>query len=97
MAFSEKKTELKRQIGELTEKLQLAEQGKGNAQKRVLVLGEQHKADPFGMVKSLRTNPTIIPDDSVNPRLARIQEKIAINKELVVALANSYVKDMLEV
>ncbi|KAL6963896.1 Arabinosyltransferase rra3 [Sarracenia purpurea var. burkii] len=97
VAVSEKNAELKRQIRELTDKLQLAEQGKDNAQKRVLVLGEQHKAGPFGTVKSLRTNPTVIPDDSVNPRLTKILEKIAISKELIVALANSNVKDMLDV
>ncbi|KAL6961288.1 hypothetical protein U1Q18_039055, partial [Sarracenia purpurea var. burkii] len=69
VVVSEKNTELKSQIRELTEKLQLAEQEKDNAQKRVLVFGEQHKDGPFGMIKSLRTNPTVIPDDSVNPRL----------------------------
>lgn len=96
-AVSEKNKELKKQIRELTEKIRLAEQGKDQAQKQVLVLGEQHKAGPFGTVKGLRTNPTVIPDESVNPRLAMILEKVAVNKELIVALANSNVKDMLEV
>ncbi|KAF5951626.1 hypothetical protein HYC85_009570 [Camellia sinensis] len=97
VAVSEKNKELKKQIRELTEKIRLAEQGKDQAQKQVLVLGEQHKAGPFGTVKGLRTNPTVIPDESVNPRLAKILEKVAVNKELIVALANSNVKDMLEV
>ncbi|KAI8025789.1 Arabinosyltransferase RRA3 [Camellia lanceoleosa] len=97
VAVSEKNAELKKQIRELTEKIRLAEQGKDQAQKQVLVLGEQHKAGPFGTVKGLRTNPTVIPDESVNPRLAKILEKVAVNKELIVALANSNVKDMLEV
>lgn len=97
VAVSEKNKELKKQIRELTEKIRLAEQGKDQAQKQVLVLGEQHKAGPFGTVKGLRTNPTVIPDESVNPRLAMILEKVAVNKELIVALANSNVKDMLEV
>ncbi|XWS21085.1 hypothetical protein CRYUN_Cryun30bG0025000 [Craigia yunnanensis] len=57
----------------------------------------QHKAGPFGTVKALRTNPTIVPDDSVNPRLAKILEEVAVRKELIVALANSNVKEMLEV
>ncbi|KAK6136756.1 hypothetical protein DH2020_029510 [Rehmannia glutinosa] len=96
VAASEKNAELKRQIRELTEKLQLAEQGKDNAQKEVLVLGEQKKAGPFGTVKGLRTNPTVVPDESVNPRLAKILEKVAINRELIVTLANSNVKEMLE-
>ncbi|KAK8683789.1 hypothetical protein V6N13_039838 [Hibiscus sabdariffa] len=97
VSLSEKKSKLKKQVRDLTEKLQLAEQGKDNAQKQVLVLGEQHKAGPFGTVKALRTNPTVVPDDSVNPRLAKILEKVVVQKEIIVALANSNVKEMLEV
>ncbi|KAI4298368.1 hypothetical protein L6164_031939 [Bauhinia variegata] len=97
MAESEKNAELKKQVRKLTERLRLAEQGKDQAQKQFLALGKQHKAGPFGTVKGLRTNPTVIPDDSVNPRLARILEKVAVGRELIVALANSNVKDMLEV
>ncbi|CAK7329734.1 unnamed protein product [Dovyalis caffra] len=97
VAESEKNAELKKQINVLTEKLRLAEQGKDHAEKQVLVLGEPHKAGPFGTVQGLRTNPTIVPDDSVNPRLAKILEEVAVGKELIVALANSNVKEMLEV
>lgn len=97
VSLSEKNSELKKQVRDLTERLQLAEQGKDQAQKQFLVLGEQHKAGPFGTVKALRTNPTVVPDDSVNPRLAKILEKVAVRKELIVALANSNVKEMLEV
>ncbi|KAK1369597.1 Glycosyltransferase [Heracleum sosnowskyi] len=97
ISASEKNAELKRQIRQLTERLQLAEQRKDQAQKQVLVLGEQHKAGSFGTVKGSRTNPTVVPDDSVNPRLSKILEKISVNKEVIVALANSNVKDMLEV
>ncbi|XP_059635241.1 arabinosyltransferase RRA3-like [Cornus florida] len=97
MGLSEKNAELRKQVRELTEKLRLAEQGKDNAQKQFMVLGEQHKAGPFGTVKGLRTNPTVIPDESVNPRLAKILEEVSVRKELVVALANSNVKDSLEV
>uniref|UniRef100_A0A5B7BHP7 Glycosyltransferase n=1 Tax=Davidia involucrata TaxID=16924 RepID=A0A5B7BHP7_DAVIN len=97
VAVSEKNAQLKKQIREFTEKLQLAEQGKDHAQKQVLVLGEQHKAGPFGTVKGLRTNPLVLSDESVNPRLAKILEKVAVSRELIVALANSNVKDMLEV
>lgn len=96
-SLSEKNAELKKQVRELNIKLQLAEQGKDQAQKQFLVLGEQHKAGPFGTVKSLRTNPTVSPDESVNPRLAQILEKVAVRKELIVAVANSNVKEMLEV
>uniref|UniRef100_A0A1J3ECG5 Glycosyltransferase n=1 Tax=Noccaea caerulescens TaxID=107243 RepID=A0A1J3ECG5_NOCCA len=93
----EKNAELKKQVRELTEKLRLAEQGSDNARKQVLALGTQIKAGPFGTVKSLRTNPTILPDESVNPRLAKILEEIAVDKEVIVALANANVKAMLEV
>ncbi|GFZ10300.1 nucleotide-diphospho-sugar transferase family protein [Actinidia rufa] len=92
-----KNAELQKQVREITEKLRLAEQGKDHAQKQFMVLGEQHKAGPFGTVKGLRTSPTVIPDESVNPRLAKILEEVALQKELIVALANSNVKSMLEV
>ncbi|CAK9315858.1 unnamed protein product [Citrullus colocynthis] len=93
---SEKNAQLEKQIRELTEKLKLAEQGKDHAQKQVLALGKRSKAGPFGTVKGLRTNPPVIPDESVNPRLAKILEKVAVNRELIVAVANSNVKAMLE-
>ncbi|WCJ33861.1 Nucleotide-diphospho-sugar transferase family protein [Euphorbia peplus] len=94
---SQKNAELKKQVRELTEKLRLTEQGKDQAQEQVVVLGEQHKAGSFGTVKGLRTSPTVLPDESVNPRLAKILEEVAIHKEIIVALANSNVKSMLEV
>ena len=57
--------------------------------------GKDHaaKAGPFGTMKGLRTNPTAIPDVSVNPRLAKILEKIAVRRELIVTLVNSKMKD----
>lgn len=97
MAALEKNKDLKLQVKELTEKLQLAEQGRDQVQKQVQILGPQKKAGAFGTVKGLRTNPTVVPDESVNPRLAKILEKVAVNRELIVALANSNVKAMLEV
>ncbi|KAJ0087243.1 hypothetical protein Patl1_09109 [Pistacia atlantica] len=96
-SLTDRNVELKKQVRKLTEKLRLAEQGKDHAQKQVMVLGDQHKVGPMGTVKGLRTNPTVIPDESVNPRLAKILEEVAVGKELIVALANSNVKSMLEV
>ncbi|KAG8368268.1 hypothetical protein BUALT_Bualt15G0027600 [Buddleja alternifolia] len=87
---SERNTELKKQIRELTKKLQLAEQRNDNAEKQVLVLGEQQKASHFSTVK-------VIPDDSINPKLAKILEKVTLKRELIVILASSSVKDMFEV
>ncbi|KAG1342108.1 arabinosyltransferase RRA3 [Cocos nucifera] len=95
--LSEKKAELKKQVRELTMKLQLAEQGKDQAEKQFLALGVKHKAGPFGTVKSLRTNPAVTPDESVNPRLAKMLEKVAVRKEIMVALANLYVEEMMEI
>ncbi|XP_030450523.1 arabinosyltransferase RRA2-like [Syzygium oleosum] len=97
VAASQKNAELKKEVRELMEKLKLAERGNDQAQKQVLALGKQQKAGPFGTVKGSRTNPAVVPDESVNPRLAKILEKVAVNRELVVALANSNVKEMLEV
>ncbi|KAK4481467.1 hypothetical protein RD792_012366 [Penstemon davidsonii] len=94
--LSDKNVELKKQVRELNEKLRLADQRKDHTQEQVLVLSEPQKAGPFGTVKGLRTNPTVIPDESLNPRLAKILSEVAIKKELIVALANSNVKPMLE-
>ncbi|KAH7653891.1 Fucosylgalactoside 3-alpha-galactosyltransferase protein [Dioscorea alata] len=96
-SLSEKTAELKKQVRDLNMKLQLTERKRDQAQEQFLSLGPQGKAGPFGTVKGLRTNPTVLPDESVNPRLAKILEDIAVQKELIVALANSNVKEMLEV
>ncbi|WJX09344.1 Arabinosyltransferase rra3 [Trifolium repens] len=93
----EKNSELKKQVKGLMERLRLAEEGKGHAREQYLVLGEKHKAGPFGTVKALRTNPPVIPDESVNPRLAKILEEVAIYKEVIVVLANTNVLEMLQV
>eukprot|EP00270_Netrium_digitus_P004873 TRINITY_DN1628_c0_g1_i2.p1 TRINITY_DN1628_c0_g1~~TRINITY_DN1628_c0_g1_i2.p1 ORF type:complete len:414 (+),score=116.44 TRINITY_DN1628_c0_g1_i2:93-1334(+) len=53
-------------------------------------------AGPYGTVKSQRTNPTVIPDRSVNPQLAEILERVAINNELIVAVSNNNIRDMLQ-
>ncbi|KAL0806395.1 hypothetical protein Bca101_098887 [Brassica carinata] len=93
--ISEKNAELRKQVRELTEKVRLAEQDTENTRKQVLVLGTEIKAGSFGTVKSLRTNPTVVSDESFNPRLAKLLEKIAsvkrvgIQNYLVVALDDS--------
>ncbi|XP_031124241.1 arabinosyltransferase RRA3-like [Ipomoea triloba] len=97
MKLSDRNAELQKQVRGLTEKLRLAEQQKGNVEQQIVVLDKPQKAGPFGTVKSLRTNPHVIPDESVNPRLAKILADVAIGKEIIVALANSNVKAMLEV
>ncbi|KAI3686694.1 hypothetical protein L1987_80378 [Smallanthus sonchifolius] len=95
--FSNTNEELKKQIKDLKEKLQAVEQTNSQAEQQVVGVGEPQKVGPFGTVKGIRTNPTIIPNESVNPRLAKILEKVTIKNELIVSLANSKVKPMLEV
>lgn len=95
--LSEKNAELQKQVRELNQKLQVAEQGNGRTKEQLVVSSQPQKAGPFGTVKSLRTNPPVVPDDSVNPRLAKLLAEIAVDKEVIVALANSNVKSMLEV
>ncbi|CAN6212170.1 unnamed protein product [Urochloa humidicola] len=87
LSLERKSAEFRKQINELSMKLQLAGQGKNEF---------LYKAGPFGTVKALRTNPRVTPDLSINPRLAQILEQVAVKKELIVALANSNVKEMLE-
>lgn len=97
MRLSEKNIELKRQVRELNEKLRVAQGVKGLEREQVIVVTTTpQKAGPFGTVKSLRTNPTVEPEETLNPRLAKILSEVAVNKELIVALANSNVKSMLE-
>ncbi|XP_062190359.1 arabinosyltransferase RRA3-like [Phragmites australis] len=87
ISLQRKNAEFRKKINELSMKLQLAGQGKD----KVL-----YKAGLFGTVKALRTNPTVTPDESLNPRLAKILEQVAVKKELIVALANSNVKESLD-
>ncbi|MCI35424.1 nucleotide-diphospho-sugar transferase family protein, partial [Trifolium medium] len=49
----EKNSELKKEVKGLMERLRLAEEGKGHAREQYVVLGEKHKAGPFGTVKAL--------------------------------------------
>uniref|UniRef100_A0A0E0EDS5 Glycosyltransferase n=1 Tax=Oryza meridionalis TaxID=40149 RepID=A0A0E0EDS5_9ORYZ len=62
-----KNAEFRKQINELTMKLQLAGQGKDEV---------LYKAGPFGTVKAVRKNPTVIPDESINPRLDKILQQL---------------------
>ncbi|XP_078155226.1 arabinosyltransferase RRA2-like [Carex rostrata] len=82
-----KNRELSSQVNDLSMKLQIAGQGNTKA---------LYKAGPFGSVKGFRKNPVVISDESVNPRLAKSLQQVAINNELIVALANSNVQSMLE-
>ncbi|KAL6572682.1 Arabinosyltransferase rra2 [Orobanche minor] len=94
--LSSKIVELKKQVIDLNEKLRLSEQERDHAEERFIAQTKTQKAGPFGSVKGSRTNPCIVPDETINPRLANILSKIAVRKELIVALANSNVKPALE-
>ncbi|KAG9148084.1 hypothetical protein Leryth_003652 [Lithospermum erythrorhizon] len=96
MRLTEKNAELEKQVKELNSKVRFAEEGRDHALEQYKALGEPQKAGPFNTVKALRTNPSVLPDESVNPRLAKILTEVAVNKELIVSVANSNVKDMLE-
>jgi len=95
--ISENNAKLRKRVRELSSKVRLSEQGQQSAQSQTSTLGTQVKAGPLGTVKSLRTSPTILPDESVNPDLAELLQKIAVDQELIVGLANYNVKDMVEV
>ncbi|CAA0841787.1 Nucleotide-diphospho-sugar transferase family protein [Striga hermonthica] len=85
-------TELKTRIRDLSEKLCLAERESSSTPSNY----KPQKPGPFGTVKGPRTSPPIIPDETVNPRLAQILSKVAIDRELILALASSNVKPALE-
>ncbi|KAK4781834.1 hypothetical protein SAY86_015936 [Trapa natans] len=95
---SEEISELKMQVQSLTEKLRLAESGRDNTQNLLLqAMDERLKVGPFGTVKAVRTNPTIIPNTSANPRLAKLLEEVALRKELIVAISNNKKLDILDI
>ncbi|GER37589.1 nucleotide-diphospho-sugar transferase family protein [Striga asiatica] len=91
--LSSKITELKTQIRDLSQKLRLTEQ---ESNTNTPSNYKPQKPGPFGTVKGPKTSPPIIPDETVNPRLAEILSKVAINRELILALASSTVKPALE-
>ena len=93
----ETNSKLKKQVNDLTAALKVAQQENDHSEEQVIVTRENLKAGPFGKVKAARTSPTVNPDDSVNPRLSELLKQISINKELIVCLANSNVKDMLTI
>lgn len=96
-SIRETNANLRKQVRELSSKIHLSEQGQHSAQTQTSTLETQVKVGPIGSVKSLRTNPTILPDESINPELAELLRKIAVDKELIVGLANYNVKDMVEI
>ncbi|CAK9859840.1 unnamed protein product [Sphagnum jensenii] len=81
----------------IKQQMQVAEQERDAARKQLLELGPPHKAGPWGTAKSLRTNQAVLPDESVNPDLAKLLQDVAINKELIVGISNNNVRSMLQV
>ncbi|XP_051133325.1 arabinosyltransferase RRA2-like [Andrographis paniculata] len=75
IVVSNENTNLQNQIKKLKNNLHQEKIRKNIAQKEPL------KASP--------TNPTVAPDESVNPRLAKLLEVVAPNHELILVLANS--------
>ncbi|KAL6493114.1 hypothetical protein OROGR_032873 [Orobanche gracilis] len=64
--LSSKIVELKKQVVDLNEKLRLSEQEKGHAWERFIALTKTQKAGPLGSVKGSRTNPFVVPDETIN-------------------------------
>lgn len=73
------------------------QQERNAAMKQLEALSPSGKVGPVGTVKSVRTQQKVQPDESVNPNLAALLKKIAINEELIVSISNNNVRDMLQV
>eukprot|EP00897_Mesotaenium_endlicherianum_P006679 jgi/Mesen1/6039/ME000308S05227 len=86
IAIRKERDFLKKEKERLERRLKEAESAGGS---------EAVKVGPAGTVKSIRTNPVIASDVSVNPALAAILEKIAVNGELIVAVSNNNIREML--
>ncbi|KMZ71786.1 hypothetical protein ZOSMA_175G00280 [Zostera marina] len=95
-ALSEKNAGLKKQASELNLKLRALVESKDEAEKQLLVFSDKGpKAGPYGKVKSLQKNPTVVPNEYVNPILSKLLREISVEKEVMVTLANSNVKGTL--
>lgn len=94
-SLTDENAKLNKEVTQLTSKLHLPELSKDQSEKNLIAIGKLGKAGPFGTVKSMPTNPTVVPDESVNPRLLNLLQEISVGKELIVVLANSNVRDML--
>ncbi|KAI5083944.1 hypothetical protein GOP47_0000113 [Adiantum capillus-veneris] len=88
---------LKTEITTLKVTLKRAEQQRDAAQKQTAMLGPPKKAGPLGTVKSLRTQPLVLPNKDGNPKLAALLAKVAPDKELIVGIANNNVREMVRV
>jgi hypothetical protein len=73
------------------------EQEAAAAKKQLEAFSPSVKAGPPGTVKSMRTNPKVEPDESVNPKLSALLQKIAVNGELIVGISNNNVQEMVKV
>ncbi|EFJ23507.1 RRA1, glycosyltransferase CAZy family GT77-like protein [Selaginella moellendorffii] len=90
-------TTLRGENSEIKSALDLSNQEKKSAQQQLMASRSRVKAGKFGTVAGTTTHPEIIPDKSVNPELAQLLEKIAINRELIVGVSNKNVAPMLQV
>lgn len=73
------------------------EEERDAALKQVSTLGPPTKAGPLGTIKSLRTNRVVSPDESSNPDLAKLLAKVAVDREVIVGIANNRVREMVRV
>ncbi|KAJ7528067.1 hypothetical protein O6H91_16G083200 [Diphasiastrum complanatum] len=96
-ALQEENSGMRIKEASLEIKLRTSEQERDAAKMQVLTAsGVKVKAGPVGTVRSLRTNPSVTPNEAANPALAKILSKIAINREVLVGISNNNVRDMLK-
>jgi hypothetical protein len=77
--------------------LRQMEQQRDAALKQFAALGPPTKPGKLGTVKSLRTNPAVMPNTDANPELAEILARVALNREVLVGIANYNVREMVRV
>ena len=101
MAMLEREVKrLENENKELTQfkvKNDVLEQERAAAVKQLEALSPAVKIGPPGTVKSIRTNLKVKPDESVNPKLAALLKKTAVNGELIVGISNNNVRNMVKV
>ncbi|KAI4389580.1 hypothetical protein MLD38_001793 [Melastoma candidum] len=71
-------------------------QERDNAQSLLASMIEDRKAGPLGTVKVTPTNPTVTPDEFLNPRLSKMLEEVAVRREVLVVLSNKFAQEKLK-
>ncbi|KAJ7519382.1 hypothetical protein O6H91_20G036000 [Diphasiastrum complanatum] len=95
--LKEENSALRRKEASLKGQLQESEQERQAAKIQLMTAPNLAiKSGLFGTVRSVRANPVLDPDEGANPELNKLLSKIAINKEVIVAISNNMVQAMLK-